>query len=284
MKAHKIILSISIIFLLYSCSDKEKKITVIEEDNLELQMIESFEKGYEALDEGDILFAAKKFNEAELLFPQSSWAPRAALLAAYAYYSQDYYGDAIYELQRFIKTYPNHKNISYAHYLLAMCYYETTVGEKKDLAPLLNAQQKFEFIISEYPNTDFALDSSFKIGLILDQLAAKEMYIGRQNIKKKNWIPAINRFKTVIEKYDTTIFTEEALYRLVEIYYKVGLLEESKKYAKLLGYNYQSSKWYENSYSLFDKNYKKKAKKVAQVKKRDKRFLIKKFKSLFLRK
>jgi len=284
MKAHKIILSISIIFLLYSCSDKEKKITVIEEDNLELQMIESFEKGYEALDEGDILFAAKKFNEAELLFPQSSWAPRAALLAAYAYYSQDYYGDAIYELQRFIKTYPNHKNISYAHYLLAMCYYETTVGEKKDLAPLLNAQQKFEFIISEYPNTDFALDSSFKIGLILDQLAAKEMYIGRHYIKKQKWIPAINRFKTVIEKYDTTIFTEEALYRLVEIYYKVGLLEESKKYAKLLGYNYQSSKWYENSYSLFDKNYKKKAKKVAQVKKRDKRFLIKKFKSLFLRK
>ena len=284
MKTHKIILSISIIFLLYSCSDKEKKITVIEEDNLELQMIESFEKGYEALDEGDILFAAKKFNEAELLFPQSSWAPRAALLAAYAYYSQDYYGDAIYELQRFIKTYPNHKNISYAHYLLAMCYYETTVGEKKDLAPLLNAQQKFEFIISEYPNTDFALDSSFKIGLILDQLAAKEMYIGRHYIKKKNWIPAINRFKTVIEKYDTTIFTEEALYRLVEIYYKVGLLEESKKYAKLLGYNYQSSKWYENSYSLFDKNYKKKSKKVAQVKKRDKRFLIKKFKSLFLRK
>ena len=284
MKAHKIILSISIIFLLYSCSDKEKKITVIEEDNLELQMIESFEKGYEALDEGDILFAAKKFNEAELLFPQSSWAPRAALLAAYAYYSQDYYGDAIYELQRFIKTYPNHKNISYAHYLLAMCYYETTVGEKKDLAPLLNAQQKFEFIISEYPNTDFALDSSFKIGLILDQLAAKEMYIGRHYIKKQKWIPAINRFKTVIEKYDTTIFTEEALYRLVEIYYKIGLLEESKKYAKVLGYNYQSSKWYENSYSLFDKNYKKKAKKVAQVKKRDKRFLIKKFKSLFLRK
>ena len=284
MKTHKIILIISIIFLLYSCSAKEKKITIIEEDNLELQMIESFEKGYEALNDGDILFAAKKFNEAELLFPQSSWAPRAALLAAYAYYSQDYYGDAIYELQRFIKTYPNHKNISYAHYLLAMCYYETTVGEKKDLEPLLNAQQKFEFIISQYPNTDFALDSSFKIGLILDQLAAKEMYIGRHYIKKKNWIPAINRFKTVIEKYDTTIFTEEALYRLVEIYYKVGLLEESKKYAKLLGYNYQSSKWYENSYSLFDKNYKKKAKKVAQVKKRDKRFLIKKFKSLFLRK
>ena len=284
MKTNKIILIISIFFLLYSCSDKEKKITVIEEDNLELQMIESFEKGYEALDEGDILFAAKKFNEAELLFPQSTWAPRAALLAAYAYYSQDYYGDAIYELQRFIKTYPNHKNINYAHYLLAMCYYETTVGEKKDLAPLLNAQQKFEFIISEYPNTDFALDSSFKIGLILDQLAAKEMYIGRHYIKKKNWIPAINRFKTGIEKYDTTIFTEEALYRLVEIYYKIGLLEESKKYAKLLGYNYQSSKWYENSYSLFDKSYKKKAKKVAQVKKRDKRFLIKKFKSLFLRK
>ena len=284
MKYQKITLVISVIFLLYSCGPKEEAISVIEEENLELQMIDAFNKGHLALEEGDILFAAKKFNEAELLFPQSPWAPRSALLASYAYYSQDYYGDAIFELERFLKTYPNHQNIDYVHYLLAICHYETIIDEKKDLGPLLKAKAKFEFIMSEYPNTDFALDSSFKIGLILDQLAAKEMYIGRHYIKKEKWIPAINRFKTVVEEYDTTIFVEEALYRLVEIYYKIGLPSESKKYAKVLGYNYQSSKWYENSYSLFNKSYKKKEKKIKQAKKRDKRFLIKKFKSLFIKK
>ena len=241
-------------------------------------MIDAFKEGYEALEDGDVFFAAKKFNEAELLYPQSIWAPKASLMAAYAWYSQNYYYDAVFELKRFIETYPNDKNIPYAHFLLGMCYYENIIDERKDLEPLIRAKKKFEFIMEEYPDTDFALDASFKIGLIEDIMAAKEMYIGRHYIKKGKWIPAINRFKIVLKDYDTTIFVEEALHRLVEIHYKIGLTEEANKYASLLGYNYQSSKWYKESYRIFNKNYQVK---IKNEKKKSRNFIIRKFKSLF---
>ena len=270
----KILLLILILFI-FSCSQKEK-VSIIKEKDVELQMIESFKEGYKELEDGDALFAAKKFNEAELLYPQSDWAPKAALMAAYAYYSQDYYFDAIYELQRFIKTYPKHKDISYAHFLLGICYYENIVDEKKDLEPLLNAKQKFEFIVENYPNTDFALDAEYKLNLIQDFLASKEMYIAHHYIKKKKWIPAINRYKTILKDYETTIFVEEALHRLVELHYNLGLLEESQKYASILGYNYQSSIWYEKSYKVFNSNYKTKL----EIKK-EKEGIFKKFKGLF---
>ena len=219
-----------------------------------------------ALEGGDVLFAAKKFNEAEILFPQSETAPKSALMAAYSYYIQDYYGDAIAELIRFKKIYPKHKNLDYANYLLAMCYYEQIVDEKKDLQAIIKAKESFILILKNYPNTDYALDAEFKIDLINDVLASKEMYVGRYYFKKKKWIPAINRFRTIIDEYDTTVYVEEALHRLVEVYYTIGLTNEAKKYAKLLGYNYQSSKWYEMSYSVFNKkyaeeNYKKEKKK-----------------------
>ena len=265
--------------ILYSCGGENKKISKITEDDIELQMIESFNDGFKSLKEGDILYAAKKFNEAELLFPQSIWAPKAALMAAYAYYSYDYYYDAIYELERFKKIYSTHPNLSYAEYLLAMCYYEKIISEKKDLEPLLKAKSLFRILIKKYPNTDFAIDAKFKIGLIDDQLAAKEMYIGKHYIKKEKWVPAINRFKTVLSDYETTIYVEEALHRLVEIYYKIGLIEESQKYASVLGYNYNSSLWYENSYTVFNKDYKKVIeRKKKKLKKRN--FIIRKFKSL----
>ena len=264
--------------LLISCS-KEEKISLIEEENIEAQMIEAFKEGYEELEKGDVLFAAKKFNEAELLYPQSDWAPKSAIMAAYAYYSQNYYGDAIFELERYLKTYPKHKDIDYAHFILAMCYYETIVDVKRDLEPLLKAKKKFEFILNNYPSTDYAMDAKFKIDLINDILAGKEMYIGKHYLKKGKWIPAINRFKKVVEDYSTTIYVEEALHRLVEIHYKIGLTQESKKYAKLLGYNYQSSEWYKESYKVFNKEYKIKKKIVN--KKRKKGLIFRKFKSLF---
>ena len=270
----KILLFILILFI-FSCSQKEK-VSIIKEKDVELQMIESFKEGYRELEDGDVLFAAKKFNEAELLYPQSDWAPKAALMAAYAYYSQDYYFDAIYELQRFIKTYPNHKDISYAHFLLGICYYENIVDEKKDLEPLLNAKKKFEFVIEKYPNTDFALDAEYKLDLIQDFLASKEMYIAYHYIKKKKWIPAINRYKIILKDYETTIFVEEALHRLVELHYNLGLIEESRKYASILGYNYQSSMWYEKSYKVLNKDYKTKL----EIKK-EKEGIFKKFKGLF---
>ena len=273
----KFLLIIVFIFL-NSCSKDEKKISIIEEKEINLQMIDAYKEGVKALEEGDVIFAAQKFNEAEILFPQSEWAPRAVLMAAYSYYSQNYYGDAIYELERFIKTYPNDQRLSYAHYLLAICYYEEVVDEKKDLGPLVKAQSEFKFIIKNYPDSDFALDSKFKLDLINDVLASKEIYLGRYYIKREKWVAALNRFKNVVDNYNTTIYIDEALHRLVEIHYRLGLIEESKKYAAVLGYNYQSSKWYHASYIILNRDYESPIKKINKKKGN---FVIRKFKSLF---
>ncbi|MDB4217770.1 outer membrane protein assembly factor BamD [Candidatus Pelagibacter sp.] len=275
-------ISISLIFLLIiSCSKNvaEKKITV--EKEMEFQMIEAYNEGLKELERGDALFAAKKFNEAEILFPQSDYAPRAALMAAYSYYSQDYYGDAIAELDRFIRVYPNHPRNDYAEYLLGLCFYEQIVDEKKDLQSITDAKITFQNLIKKYPKTDFAIDANYKLDLINDILAAKEIYIGRYYMEKKKWIPAINRFRSIIDQYDTTIYVEEALYRLVEIYYIIGLEDEAKRYANLLGYNYKSSKWYEKSYSIFNKIYAKNKEKNIKNQKGITNSLLKKFKSLF---
>ncbi len=270
---NKLILTI-LILLSVSCSNNEK-VSIVTEKNIETQMIEAFEEGYKELENGDVLFAAKKFNEAELLYPQSEWAPKAALMAAYSYYSQDYYFDAEYELKRFLKVYPNEKSIPYAHYLLGMVYYEKIIDEKKDIGPLVQAEEKFRFIEKNYPETDFALDSSYKLNLIQDYLASKEMYIGVHYIKKKKWIAAINRFKNVVNNYEETSFIDEALHRLVELHYYLGLVEEAQKYASLLGYNYKSSEWYSKSYKIFNKNYKSKI----EIKK-EKEGIFQKFKKL----
>ncbi len=263
-----------------SCSKDTVKKSVINEKSLDLQVLEAYEEGVKSLESGDVLFAAKKFNEAEILFPQSDWAPKSALMAAYSYYTQDYYEDAIAELIRFTKVYPNHKNLDYAYYLLANSYYEQIVDEKKDLQSILDAKKSFIVVMTNYPNTDYALDSEFKVDLINDTLASKEMYIGRYYFEKKKWIPAINRFRTVIDDFETTIYTEEALHRLVEIHYILGLKNEAEKYANLLGYNYQSSMWYEKSYAVFNKSYEKNKKDNLKKEKNKNKNILKKFKSL----
>ena len=273
-KNFSVIILITLLF--YSCSKKEK-ITILQEVDLIDQMTELYKEAYQEFLDGDALYSAKKFNEAELIFPQSEWAPVAVLMSAYVYYSDDYYSDAIYELERYLKVYPRHKDRDYAHFLLAMCYYETIIDEKRDLNPLLKSKKEFEFIIKEYPTTDFAADAKFKIDLINDRLAGKEMYIGRHYLKSQKWIPAINRFKNVLENYQTTVYVEEAIHRLVETYYIIGLESESKKYANLLGYNYQSSDWYKASYKVFNKDYNFSQKKFLKNKKKDKRSLFKKF-------
>jgi len=276
MKINKFLLSFFFILILASCSKEEARKSVIKEKSLDLQVLETYEEGMNYLEEGDAIYAASKFNEAELLFPQSEWAPKSALMAAYAYYSQDYLKDAIAELDRFLKVYPKHKNLDYVYYLLAISYYEQIVDEKKDLQSIIKAKQYFEIVIRDYQKTSYALDAEFKIDMINDILAAKEMYIGRYYFEKKKWISAINRFQTIINDYETTIYAEEALHRLVEVHYMIGLKDEAKKYAKLLGYNYQSSEWYENSYSLFDKKYKRIKKNKIKNKS-----TLKKIKSLF---
>ena len=279
MKINKFISLIAILFLFFSCAKEEVKESLIKEKSLDAQMFEAYKEGKDSLEGGDVLFAAKKFNEAEKLFPQSEWAPRSALMAAYSYYAQDYYADANAELKRFIKIYPYHKNLDYAYYLMAIVYYEQIVDEKKDTESIINAKKSFQNVIEMFPNSDYSIDAKFKLELIEDLLASKEMYIGRYYFNKKKWIPAINRFRTVVDKYETTIYTEEALHRLVEVYYTLGLKEEAKKYATLLGYNYQSSRWYENSYAIFNKKYKKRKK--IKIKKENKKTIFKKLKSLF---
>ena len=277
MKFINILIVLSLLCFL-SCTKKEEKVEIIIDDVIETQMLESYKKGLKALDEGDALYAARHFTDAELLFPQSEWAPKSLLMAAYSYYSQDYFADAIAELERFIKTYPQSNRLDYAYFLLATCYYEKIIDEKKDLEPLIKAKETFKFVIQEYPNTDFALDAKFKLNLIDETLAGKEMYIGRYYIKKEKWIAAINRFKYVVDNYNSTIYIEEALHRLVELHYKIGLIEESKKYAAVLGYNYQSSEWYEVSYQIFNKEFEPKDN---SIKPKKGNFIFKKFKNLF---
>ena len=270
--------SFLILLLLTSCTKDSSKISSIKETNQESEMINAYKLGFENINKADYFYAAKNFLEAELLFPQSDWAPKAALMASYAYYLQDNYAQARANLERYIKTYPSDKRMVYGHFLLAMCYYETIEDEKKDLEPLLIAKKKFNFIINNYPDTDFAIDARFKVDLISDILASKEMYIGRHYLKKEKWIPAINRFKNILKDYETTIYAEEAMHRLVEVYYHIGLVDEAKRYAILLGYNYQSSEWYKKSYKIFNKSYKSRTTKII---KKEKKYTIKKFKKLF---
>jgi len=276
MKKTKFLLFIVLSLFIFSCSKKEQiNQSIIKEKNLQSQVLETFIEGKEALDGGDVLFAAKKFTEVQVMFPQSIWAPHSNLMAAYAYYSQDYYFDATQELEIFLRKYPKHSNVDYAYYLMAICYYEQIVDEKKDLNSVVKSKEYFEIVIDQFPNTDYALDSKFKLEFVMDILASKEMYLGRYYLKKKKWIAAINRFKTVLEEYDTTIYIEEALHRLVEVHYLIGLKEEAKKYASVLGYNYESSQWYENTYALFDKKYEINQKKFSNENKKKSKFTSK---------
>ena len=269
---------ITLLFI-WSCGGKEddKKI-LLESTDLEQQMIEAYKKGVEAFNQGDVLYAAKNFNIVENIYPQSIWASKSVIMSAYAYYSQDYYGDAIYETKRFLKNYPNSDYVPYARYLLALCYYEEIEDKKRDIEPLLMAKKNFEKLIVSYPNTDFSMDAKYKILLIDNLLASKELYVAKYYLTRGKWIPALNRLKVIIEEYDETVYVEEALHRLVEVHYKIGLVEESKKYAKLLGYNYLSGKWYKQSYKIFDKDY---YSQNSKIKKKEKSKIIKSLKSLF---
>ena len=278
MKLLNFLFILLIILGVISCSEKKEKISIIKEDNLEKQMIEAYNEGLKEFNRGDVFFAAKKFNEVELLYPQSIWAPRSTLMAAYAYYSQLYFMDAIFELERFLDKYKNHPNTDYVYYLIAICHYNQIVDEKKDLGEIIKAKNYFNILIKEFPNTDFAEDALFKLELIEEILASKELYLANYYLEREKWVPAMNRYKKIVNKYDTTIFIEEALYRLVELNYKLGLVDEAKKYSVLLGYNYQSSDWYERSYIILNSNYKKnKIKK--DLKKQES--LLKKLKDLF---
>ena len=258
-------------FLLFSCAKKNNQEVILEPTDEEKGKI-IYDEAVESLKDGDAFYAGKKFKEAESLLTQYIWASKASLMEAYSHYSRNAYSSAIFSLEKYIDNYPADKNIAYAHYLIAICYYEQILDEKKDLEPLLQAKKKFEFIMQTYPDTDYGTDARFKIDLIIDQMAAKEMSVARFYMKTEKWIAALNRLKVVVEKYDTTVFVEEALYRLVEVYYHLGLESEARQAAAILGYNYQSGEWYERSYKIFNKKYKarkfKKEKEMGLIRKK----------------
>ena len=263
-------------FFILSCGKNKKEEVNIKPSNEEMGKM-LYAEAVESLNEGDAFYAGKKFKEAEVLLSQYTWAAKASLMASYSDYSRSAYQNALLGLEKHLDNYPADKNIEYVHYLIAMCYYEQILDEKKDLEPLLKAKEKFEFIIENYPDTDYGTDARFKIDLIIDQLAAKEMSIARYYMKTEKWIPALNRLKRVIDKYDRTVFVEEALHRLVEVYYRLGLEEEAKQAASILGYNYKSGDWYKRSYKVFNKKYK--TKKIKKEK--ESGLIMKKIKSLF---
>ena len=277
MMLRNIFLIILLFLFISGCSKKDENISILKEKNLETQMIEVYNQAYEEFEKGDVIYAGKKFSEAELLYPQSIWAPRAVLMSAYGYFSQGYYNDAINDLERFLIKYKNHPQSDYAYYLLALSHYDQIIDEKKDLNEIIQAKKYFEIVISDYPDTEYAQDSIYKMEYITEIMASKEMYLARYYVQRQKWIPAINRFKKVVNDYETTIYIEEALHRLVELHYKIGLVEEAEKYALLLGYNYKSSLWYEASYKILNKDYKRK--KITS--KTEKETVLKKFKKLF---
>ena len=241
------------IFIIFSCSKKEPE--ALSTPSNQDEAIKVYREGLKDLEDGQFFLARKKFDQSESLLPQTQWAAKSALMSSFCLYSMNFYDDAILNLKRFTKTYPADANIDYANYLIAISYYEQILDEDKDIEPLILSKNEIEKFLDKYPNTDYALDLKFKLDLIINQMAAKELSIARYYIKNEKWIPAINRLKVIVKKYDKTIFIEEALFRLVEIYYRIGLLDEAKAAASMLGYNYNSSEWYERSYKILNKNY-----------------------------
>ena len=261
---HKLFYLLLLVMLNFGCSKEDPSINKPAKHE---KSFEIYKEAVDSLESGDYFYASKKFAEAETILPQIEFAAKASLMSSYCLYIINFYDEAIENLERFIKVYPADKNIAYANYLLAISLYEQILDEKKDIVPLLKSKEKIELFLNEYPNSEYALDLKFKLDLINNQLAAKELYIAKYYIQSKKWIPAINRLKVIVEKYSETIFIEEALHRLVEVYFIVGLLEEAKTTAVILGYNYNTSKWYENSYKILNKEYK--IKKIEKTKKDD---------------
>ncbi len=264
MMFRKSVFLILLFFVVFSCTKKNDQ--VINSPNTKEKSYLVYQEAVDNMEKGDYFFASKKFLEAEAILPNIDDSAKALLMASYCFYTINFYEDAELNLKRFISKYPANKNIPYANYLLIISSYEQILDEKKDITPLLVSKKKIDVFLENFPETEYALDLKFKLDLINNQLAAKELYVAKYYIETKKWIPAINRLKTVLEDYSETIFIEEALHRLVEVYYTIGFEEEAKKAAALLGYNYNSSEWYQQSYKILNKDYE-----IPKLKKDEKR-------------
>ena len=236
---------------LFSCSKNEPIYQPTEKNN----PYTLYQEGYVAFEKNDFFFANKKFLEAEASFENLDQAAKAAIMSCFSLYGINFYDEALNNLDRFLKTYRANENVIYAEYLKAIIYFEQMSDEKKDIKPLLDAKKQINFFINKYPDTDYSIDLKFKKDLVENQLAAKELFVAKYYISVQKWIPAINRLKIILKQYDKTVFIEEALHRLVEINFHIGLENEAKKYANILGYNYNSSEWFEQSYKILNKDY-----------------------------
>ncbi len=212
-----------------------------------------YNQAYELLEKTSYVKAAETFEKVELEHPYSKWATKAKLMGAYAYYRDQKYDDAVISLDRFIKFHPGNKDIAYAYYLKALCYYEQITGVDRDQSNSEKALNALYQVMVRFPNSEYAQDAEFKIELVNDHLAGKEMEVGRYYLGQKNYLSALNRFSTVVNNYQTTSHIEEALYRQVEIYKILGLPKESQDALKVLGYNYPQSPWYKKALKLSKK-------------------------------
>jgi outer membrane protein assembly factor BamD len=242
-------LLISALLFLGSCSSKTEQTikpkVVISLDRLYSEAQRKFE-------EGSLQEAIELFEMVEKDYSYTEWAAKSLLMRAYIYYEAGNYISALTILKKFKTRYSGDKNIAYAEYLTAICLFEQINFVALSQEPTTLALRQFEKVIQNYPKSEYASDAKFKIDLIRDQLAAKEMYIGRYYAKRNKWIPALQKFNNVLKKYENTIYIEEALHRLVEINYTIGNIPAAKKYASILGYNYNDTDWYKKSYNIVE--------------------------------
>ena len=247
----RIFIFFTLFLFIYSCSKDEQ----IYQPSTLIDPYELYKDGIDAFENNDFFFASKKFSEAELNFKEVDLAAKSAIMSSFSLYGINFYDEATENLERYLKKYPSDKNVIYAKYLLAIISFEQISDEKKDLKPLIEADNKIDEFIANYPDSDYAIDLKFKKDLIQNQMAAKELFVAKYYISTQKWVPAISRLKIIIKNFNETVFVEEALHRLVEIHYHLGLESEAKKYAKILGYNYNSSEWFKQSYKILNKDY-----------------------------
>ena len=258
----RFLVALTVIIILNSCAKKNNEFEY--ENSKQKDPYEIYKEGLEAFNTNDFFFASEKFTEAEFNFSSPKDAAKAAIMSSYSLYVINFYNEAEENLKRYLKNYPGDDKVIYAYYLLAIIQFEQISNEEYDLAPLIESKKRIDFFLEKFPNTEYAIDLKFKKGLIRNQFAAKELFIAKYYISVQKWIPAIKRLKIIFNEYNDTIFIEEALHRLVEINYHIGLQDEAKKYASILGYNYNSSEWFEKSYQIFNKDYKKILRKAKQ--------------------
>lgn len=239
--------------LLFSCNKDSNKITKPAEIP-SLNIL--YNSAFQSYENGQPNEAIKLFQTVETRYSFTEWAERATIMIIYIYFETSEYVKSLEYIDKYLKFYPSSKNIEYAKFIKALCFYEQIDVVSRDQTYAKVALKQFNEIIDEFPNSIYADDAKYKIDLINEQLAGKEMYLARYYMKKSKWIPAIKRLKIILDIYSSTVFTTEALHRLVEIYYKLGNIKEAKKYAAILGYNFNDSDWYKKSYKIVgNKNY-----------------------------